>query len=151
MKKQKEAVFEAICSVKGTTSFSSAVTLEKDERAKVISSLLSDFKAGNIEYGGDASDSTKLSSYTSGLVSNWLRKDKRLNGNTTYTPANPGTRTGSSDDGVKAMKQLLAVTDDPEAKAEIQAEIDKRIGELKPKPEINVEALPEALRHLASS
>ena len=151
MKKQKEAVFEAVCSAKGATSFTGAVTLEKDERAKVIASLLADFRASNIEYGGDTSDATKLGAYVSGLVSNWLRKDRRLNGNTTYSPANPGTRTGSSDDGVKAMKQLLAVTDDPEAKAEIQAEIDKRIGELKPKPEINVEALPEHLKHLASS
>jgi hypothetical protein len=47
------------------------------------------------------------------------------------------------------MRTLLGATTDEEARAEIQAEIEKRVSELKPKKVINVDALPESLRHLA--
>lgn len=150
MMKQKEAVFNAICAVRGTTSFTDPVELTKEERQEISTSLLADFRAGNIEYSGDVND-PKLSAYVSGLISNWLRKDRRLNGNTTYVPANPGSRVGSGDESIKAMKSLLNATDDEEAREEIQAAIDARLAELRPKPkvEINVDALPESLRHLA--
>ena len=150
MTKQKDAVFEAICTVKDASSFSTAVELTKEERQKVLTSLLAGFKKGDIEFNGDHADEPKLTTYTSGLVSNWLRKDKRLNGNVTYVPENPGTRSGSGDDALKAMKTLLSATSDATAKEEIQKEIDKRVGELKPKPApVNVGALPDALKHLA--
>lgn len=149
MVKQKDAVFNEVVAVKGTSDFASAVVLTKEERQTVSSALLSGFQNGTIEYDGDTSDAKKLGSYVSGLVSNWLRKDKRLNGNTTYTAKNPGTRTGSGDDTMKAMRTLLSVTTDETAKAEIQAEIDRRVSELKPKKTINAAALPESIRHLA--
>jgi len=148
MSKQKDAVFQAICDVRGSTEFSEAVELTKDERGKVQAALIAGFQAGEIVYQGDASDSAKLSAYVSGLVSNWLRKDKRLNGNVAYMAKNPGTRTGSGDETLKAMRTLLSVTTDETAKSEIQLEIDKRINELKPKKTVNVAAIPESLRHL---
>jgi hypothetical protein len=147
--KQKDAVFNAVCAVRGSTEFSGAVELTKEERSAVQSSLISGFQSGSIAYQGDATDATKLSSYVSGLVSNWLRKDKRLNGNVSYVAKNPGTRTGAGDESLKAMRTLLGATSDEDARSEIQAEIDKRVGELKPKKVINVAALPESLRHLA--
>ena len=149
--KQKDAVFEAIAAVKGTNTFAAAVELSKDERGTVMAAILAGLNSGNIEFGGDLNDKGKLTAYVSGLVSNWLRKDKRLNGNTTYVPANPGTRTGGADDAVKAMRTLLSVTDDETAKKEIQEEIEKRVAALKPKPEINVAALPDSLKHLAAN
>jgi hypothetical protein len=149
MVKQKDAVFAAVCEVRGSTEFSTPVELTKEERASVQASLIAGFQSGAIAFQGDATDSTKLSSYVSGLVSNWLRKDKRLNGNVAYVAKNPGTRTGSGDESLKAMRTLLGATTDVDARLEIQAEIDKRVAELKPKKTINVEALPESLRHLA--
>jgi hypothetical protein len=148
MTKQKDAVFQAVCDVRGSTEFNDAVELTKEERGKVQASLTAGFQAGDIAYQGDATDSTKLSAYVSGLVSNWLRKDKRLNGNVAYIAKNPGTRTGSGDETLKAMRTLLSVTTDEEARVEIQQEIDKRVTELKPKKTVNVDALPESLRHL---
>lgn len=150
MIKQKDAVFNAVCEVRGTTEFSSAVELSKEERSSVQASLIAGFQSGAIAYQGDATDSTKLTAYVSGLVSNWLRKDKRLNGNVSYVAKNPGTRTGSGDEALKAMRTLLSATTDETARAEIQSEIDKRISELKPKKVINIDALPESLRHLAA-
>lgn len=149
--KQKDAVFNAVVAVRGTTEFSGPVELSKEERATVQSSLIAGFQAGSIAYQGDATDTTKLSSYVSGLVSNWLRKDKRLNGNVSYVAKNPGTRTGAGDESLKAMRALQASLTDEDARAEIQTEIDRRVGELKPKKVINVAALPESLRHLATA
>jgi hypothetical protein len=148
--KQKDAVFAAVCAVRGTSEFGSSVELTKEERSAVQASLIAGFQSGSIQFTGDATDTTKLTSYVSGLVSNWLRKDKRLNGNVAYVAKNPGTRTGAGDESLKAMRTLLGATTDGDARAEIQAEIDKRIGELKPKKVINVDALPESLRHLAA-
>jgi hypothetical protein len=148
MIKQKDAVFNAVCQVRNAVEFTDAVTLSKEERTTVQSSLVQGFQSGLIAYQGDVSDATKLSSYVSGLVSNWLRKDRRLNGNVAYVAKNPGTRTGSGDEALKAMRMLLSATTDEDARTEIQAEIDKRLGELKPKKTINVDALPESIRHL---
>ena len=46
------------------------------------------------------------------------------------------------------MKKLLNQTTDPKAKAMIEEAIEKRREALKPTVEINVDALPEGLRHL---
>src|SRR5271166_4772439 len=135
--KQKDAVFNAVVAASGTSEFSEAVTLSKDVRNKVQASLVQGFQAGEITYQGDASNKQKLTSYVSGLVSNWLRKDRRLNGNITYVAKNPGTRSGSGDDSVKAMRLLLATITDEADKAEIQAALDKRVAELKPKKVID--------------
>jgi hypothetical protein len=149
MLKQKEAVFQAICALRGAQEFNGAVELSKDERAQVMSTLYADFQAGKIQFDGELPAEKELRSYVSGLISNWLRKDSRLNGNTKYVPKNPGTRTGVGDEAMKAMRALLAVTTEPEARRNIEAEIEKRALELKPKKEINIDALPENLRHLA--
>jgi hypothetical protein len=149
--KQKDAVFSAVCAVRGSTEFSGAVELTKEERGTVQASLVAGFQAGEIAFQGDATDTAKLTAYVSGLVSNWLRKDKRLNGNVAYVAKNPGTRTGSGDESLKAMRTLLSATTETDARAEIQAAIDARVAELKPKKVINVDALPESLRHLANS
>jgi hypothetical protein len=149
--KQKDAVFGAVCDVRGSTEFNEAVELTKEERGKVQAALIAGLQAGTIVYQGDVADSAKLAAYVSGLVSNWLRKDKRLNGNIAYIAKNPGTRTGSGDETLKAMRTLLSVTTDDEARLEIQQEIDKRVGELKPKKTINIDAIPESLRHLLQS
>lgn len=151
MTKQKEAVFLAISALFGTTSFTGKVELTPDQRKDVQAELIQGFKDGTIQFDGPIPEEAKLKSYVSGLVSNWLRKDKRLNGNTTYVPLNPGSRVGAGDESMKAMRTLLTLTTDAEAKAKIQEEIDKRAAEMKPtaKREINVSALPESLRHLA--
>ena len=149
MVKQKDAVFAAIVAVKGTSEFVGAVTLSKDERQTVSASLFQGFQAGSIVFSGETSTDSKLNAYVSGLVSNWIRKDSRLNGNVVYSPRNPGSRTGSGDEALKAMRTLLSTMTDEADKSEIQSAINQRQAELKPKKVINVAALPETLRHLA--
>lgn len=71
-----------------------------------------------------------LKGYGSGLISNWVRKDLRLNGNIPYTAANPGSRRGASDPQMKALKTLLGQTVDETEREEIQGYIDTRLGQI---------------------
>jgi hypothetical protein len=143
---QRDAVYNAVVAVIGEVN--GKVDLSKTQKAEVHSRLFSEFKAGNVEHS-NLPDDEKLTKYIPGLVNNWVRKDPRLNGGTKYTAKNPGIRAGSGDESIKVMKQLLAMTPDASAKAEIQAAIDARVRELKPKKVLNIEALPVSLRHLA--
>lgn len=129
---QKEAVFSAVTNVCGEQD--GAYTPTKDERASVNQILFEGFRNGTIEYKGDVSalSDSDLKGYVSGLQSNWLRKDKRLNGNVQYVAKNPGSRAGSTDPQIKAMRVLLSTQEDPTKRAEIQAFIDKRLAEIKP-------------------
>ena len=145
---QKEAVFQAVINVCGPSDEAFAPT--KEQRASVNQILFEGFRSGTIELDRTYSD-TELKAYVSGLQSNWLRKDKRLNGNIAYVAKNPGSRTGSGDTQIKAMRALLSTKTDPTERAEIQTFIDKRISEIKPvkSVELNVADLPEELQHLA--
>src|ERR1035437_2856416 len=127
---QKEAVFAAMISVVGVQD--GAYTPTKEERGRVNNILFTGFQEGKISYDGEIPADTELKAYVSGLQSNWLRKDKRLNGNVAYQPKNPGSRSGSTDAQVKAMRLLLSTKSDATERAEIQAFIDKRIAEIKP-------------------
>ena len=125
---QKEAVFVAICNVTNHSG-DGAVVISKEQRAQVNMILFEGFKAGTIEMDTEKSDSD-LKGYVSGLQSNWIRKDKRLNGGVQYSAKNPGSRAGSADPALKAMRTLLSTLTTPEEKAEVQAYIDSRVSEL---------------------
>jgi hypothetical protein len=129
--------------------------LEDSDKAKVREILFTMFKQGKVEYKSSfqakVDDDSELKKYISGLVNNWIRKAKEFNCGQTYKAKNPGSRAGSQDSKVKEMRKLLSVTTDPQAKAMIQQAIDSRVSELKAEKnqvEIDVDNLPEHLRHL---
>lgn len=133
MLKQKEAVFNAVSQVMeeaGTpVTGEGAVTLSKEQRDAVVSIIVTGFEKGKIEL---ESKQENLKSYTTGLVSNWLRKDKRLNGGGTYKPSNPGSRTGQSDPMVKNLRILASTLPaGSDAHTAVMAKIEARVGELK--------------------
>lgn len=117
---------------------------------------MSGFTNGTVELSAEAAakydTEAKLKSYTQGLVSNWLRKDVRLNGGSKYETKNPGSRAGSGDDTVKALRALRSTLTNADQIAEVEMEIAARIAAFKasktPKVEINAELIPENLRHL---
>lgn len=146
---QKDAVFNAVVNVIGE-EFSTPVELNKSQLSEVHEQLVMGFVNGEIPFRSGPPDETTARKYVPGLVNNWLRKDTRLNGGAPYQPKNPGSRSGAGDESIKAMKALLAGTQDPDARRQIQEAIEARKAELKPTPVVNVEALPEHLRHLAS-
>jgi hypothetical protein len=153
---QKEAVFNAIIDVlheEGVefhegSNVASVIT--REQRAKVNQTLFDGFRNGDIELETEFGNDGELRTYCSGLQSNWIRKDKRLNGGVAYVPKNPGSREDMGDAQLKALKQLLSSKTDASERAEIQAYIDQRKSELDaargPKVAINYDALPAALR-----
>lgn len=147
MKSQKQAVYEVV-----TTMFEVEpgvpVHMDKSQKDEVIAVLMSGFTSKQIQYAGSLPDGKELRNYCSGLLNNWLRKDTRLNGGTAYVAKNPGSRTGSTDPQIKAMKALLATRTDAAERAEIQSFIDARIAQIKPAKSVTVNAddLPAELR-----
>ena len=153
MMTQKEAVYQAVTNVAESNSDGGMFTPSKDERASINQVLCEGFRAGKIQYDGgvDGMEDKDLRAYVSGLLSNWLRKDKRLNGGVKYIAKNPGSRAGSTDVHIKAMRLLKDAQTDPAAIAEIQGHIDARLATIKPTKtaELDVSALPEELRKFA--
>lgn len=159
MRNQKEAVFSAVCSVLNQDSFDEAVELTKEERATVIEIVTQGFANGEVELSEAAqskydSDS-KLKTYTNGLVSNWLRKDKRLNGGVKHTIKNPGSRAGAGDAILKNLKLFKSTLTDAEHIAAVDQEIEKRMEQLKAerakKVEIDMTLIPADLQDLVNS
>jgi hypothetical protein len=94
-------------------------------------------------------------SYVVGMVNNWHRKSKELNGGMVYTPKNPGSRQGSSDPELKELKLLKKTLVErnarPDAIEKVDAAIQSRLealGQSKPKVQINADLIPEELRDL---
>lgn len=133
-----------------------------DEMRKTIISIVCEgFTSGSVELKDTPSnqakmaDPAKLKSYVNGLVSNWHRKDKRFNEGNAYEIKNKGSRTGQGDAQLKALKALFKKFNgvDTDQATKVQEAIDVRLSELQAEKnkaiEVDVDSLPEHLRHLA--
>lgn len=143
---QREAVYAAICNVTGHTG-EKCLVISPEQRKQVNMILFEAFKADKIELSRSYDD-TQLKSYVSGLQSNWIRKDKRLNGGIAYTAKNPGSRAGSGDPSLVAMRKLLSTLTKDEDKVEVQGYIDARMAEIaatKQTATVDFDALPAEL------
>lgn len=131
--------------------------LNADQRKSIREALFTGFRKGEIQYKesfqAKVDDDAKLNSYVSGLLLNHLRKAKELNGNVTYKPKNPGSRTGSQNPEIKELKKLLACDLTDEQREQVQSEIDSKLQAIqaeKAKVTVDADKLPEHLRHLVS-
>lgn len=157
---QKEAVFNAVSSVLADAGVvvpegqSHSTVMTRELRARVTNILVEGFTTGSVELSKEMPES-ELRAYCSGLTSNWLRKDERLNGAVKYVPKNPGSRVGAGDAQLKALKQLLSTKTDADEIAEIQSYIDARVAEIsasrKKSVAIDFSALPAELAAKYSS
>lgn len=163
MKSQKNAVCNALLSVlkergidyelNGEATIKSVLTSEDKATVKAI--LIEGFNNDKIVLSDSAKakyigNPTGLSTYVNGLINNWIKKNPEFNSGIKYAPENPGSRAGSGDEQIRAMRGLKKTTNDPATLEAIDKEIAMRLAEIKPASvvEINVEALPESLRHL---
>ena len=124
-------------------------------RKNIISIVVAGLKEGNIMIRDDF-DEVKLESYTKGMVSNWFRKDERLNGGVKHEIANPGSRAGATNPKIREIKKLLAtLTSDDKNKAKVEAvlaeEIAKHKAATQKKIEIDIDQLPDDLKDLVDS
>lgn len=155
---QREAVFEAISAVTESTEFDGAIELTKEQKQEVYSMLSEGFKTGTIKFKDTPANREKLSTpaklnqYVSGLVSNWVCKDPRLNGNTKYVAKSPGSRAGSTDPQLKALRVLATKFAGNEEKlAEINKHISARMSQIseekatKAIQQIDISVLPSDL------
>lgn len=142
---QGEAVFQAVREVFPDGAVPNTTEWTAAQKEKVNAIVFHFFKTGVTVHKSNPDDAALLK-YIPGLVNNWVRKDKRLNGGTTYQAKNPGSRMGAGDEQLKNLKLLLAAVTDEETKSKVQAAIAQRQEELKPKANINIEALPPHLR-----
>jgi hypothetical protein len=124
---QKEATYTAVVNVCG--HIDGAYTPSKEQRAQINAILFEGFRSGKIELDREFTD-PELKAYVSGLQSNWLRKDTRLNGGVKYVAKNPGSRQGTGDAKLKAMRALMSTLTSAEDKAEVQKHIDARVSEI---------------------
>lgn len=127
--------------------------LTSDDKSKIVDMLCEGFLSNKIDMSEEGKakyyhNPSELRKYTVGLLNNWIRKAPEFNRGMGYVTKNPGSRKGSGDETMKALRELLKITTDATVRSEIQAEIDKRLEEIKPKVEINLDALPAHLRHL---
>jgi hypothetical protein len=163
MKSQREATVNTIISVleeRGETfelggNVNVSDVLTPEDKKKVQTILATGFNKGEIQMSADAQakyvgNTAEMNKYVSGLINNWVRKFPDFNAGAKYEAKNPGSRAGTGDEQVKEMRKLLKATTDSTSKILIQEAIDSRLAEIKPesKVTINVEALPEFLRHL---
>jgi hypothetical protein len=162
---QKDAVYTATKSVlkeKGIAFEDGQVlSIDKATKATIVAVVIEGFKAGTIDFSdtddnrAKMNDDKLLKNYATGLVGNWIRKDKRFNGGVTYVNAQPGSRQGAGDEQLKALKALkkkFAAEGDTAKAAEIDKYIAKRISEITVKKakevKINMDVIPEELRTL---
>lgn len=155
---QREAVYMAVHTVFGELDTIPETGHWSDSQKKeVLGLMMQSFKAGEWTKNSGGQDDASLLKYIPGLVNNHVRKDKRLNGGVEYVAKNPGSRAGTGVEPAeqKAMRMLLATLRRRRchhgwcrARRAIPAEIEKRLAEINRKVEINVDALPESLRHL---
>ena len=151
MKNQREAVYQATKSILIENNIPHEDgqdvdgIVSKEMRATIIAIVCSGFQTGDVEMSAEGKikyeDPKKLKGYVSGLVSNWFRKDTRLNGGEKYSAKNPGSRTGAGDEQLKVLKTLRAAkADDDEAVAAIDAAIEARKLELTPTKSVTLSA-----------
>jgi hypothetical protein len=139
---QKDAVFSAITSVLANNNIAftqnntnAAELMTRELRAQVNAQLRDLFENGSIELSEEANsklqDTAALKAYISGLVSNWLRKDTRLNGGSVVATTAPSvSRALREDNQLIALKTLLNTETDTNRRNEIQAHIQRRTSEL---------------------
>jgi general stress protein YciG len=80
-------------------------------------------------------DESTMRRYATGLVSNWFRKDKRLNGNQRYIPNDRGnnsnvTNIRDDDERISRLVAALEVADSEELQDKLEEAIEERRDEL---------------------
>ena len=157
MVNQKQAVKSAVMSLFPDYQLGGEVILAdiltSEHKSKIKQMIVTGFLEGKIEMSAEGqakyfNNPTELGKYVVGLINNWVRKDPEFNNGIGYVSKNPGSRSGTGDDQLKALRALLKITTNPQDRKTIEQAIEQRVEEIKPKVEIDFSALPESLRHL---
>ena len=154
---QRDAVYNAVVAIakKFNLNFEDnmnvAEIISGDHRKEVINHVIASFNNGQTRLSKEMNDA-ELRTYCNGLVSNWFRKDTRLNGGTKYEIQNPGSRAGQGNPSIRETKKLLKQVAGTPKEAKVQAVLDKMIAEhkanSKPATKIDADLIPDELKDL---
>jgi len=159
---QKAVVYEAISSFlqENERQFDAGdkVELSPEDRKTIVTMIVTAIETGEMEFSPEAATKhntpEKMRNYSTGLLSNWLRKDKRLNGGAKHSIKNPGSRVGQDDEIIKSLKSLKKILTSKREVEIVEAEIQIRIEFLKNQKSMNVlinkDAIPTHLLYLIS-
>ena len=157
-KSQREMAEIVILAVTGHEANSDTpVSISAAQLTEVVNTLTDKAMEGETTFKDTESnrvklaDRSKMLKYIKGQTNDTLRKSKKLNGNTEYATKNPGSRRGSGDAVVKAIKLTMSrVVGDEVATNKCLDELAKRYEAIRLESQkavaVNVEDLPEALR-----
>jgi hypothetical protein len=131
MMNQKDAVFTATMSVLSDKGLELNGDIKSHPELKAIRSAVhaivtEGFRTGSIKLESEFDDAG-LKSYVSGLINNWYRKDKRLNGGEQYKAKNPGSRAHVGNPEVRELRKLRAAQEAAGADETVLAAIDEAI------------------------
>lgn len=154
--RQVDAVIEAVMQVKPDFKQHSDKGNEviiDDVRKRVCKIVIDGILNGDIDYSKDHTNAKDVKDYVPGMVSNWLRRNKVLNGDVNAKAQKPGSRLGVGDEELKTLRDLRKTQVEPEIISEIDKYIKARLNVLKKEKQtvkqadINLDALPEHLRN----
>ena len=164
---QKQAVVSTILStleerdvtyeMGGETVLSDVLT--DADKTTIKTTLFTMFRDNEViykpEFQAKVDNDAELKKYVSGLLNNWVRKNKEFNAGKAYVAKNPGSRAHTQDAQLKALTALSGTVEQGSddfneiataivaRKAAITAEKIKTVT-------INVDALPDSLKHLVN-
>lgn len=157
---QKQVVYAAVSAFLKETSRSfddgDKVDLSSEDRKTIVTMIVAAIDVGDMEFSSEArlkhNTPEKVRNYSTGLLSNWMRKDDRLNGGAKHSIKNPGSRVGQDDDVIKSLKALKRVLTSKKEIEAVDAEIVLRVEQLRTEKLkntlINKNSIPTHLLHL---
>jgi len=158
MVNQKQAVTNVVLSTFPDYEMGGEVILKDilttDIKKQMRTALFEAFRANEVTMSETAqaksSNDAYLTKYVSGLLDNWVRKNKDFNNGSAYVTKNPGSRAGSGDEQIKELRKLLKTQSEPTIIAQVEKAIQERLAEIKPEAvvAINAAVIPEHLKHL---
>lgn len=136
MLSQKDAVYQATMAVleQNNVNFQDGQNVRdaiKDNlklRGQIRNLVFEGLKSGQVAFGGDEDqkDEGSLRRYATGLISNWFRKDRRLNGGGRYVPASSRAdqHISSGEKKIRQLQTAIDATDDDDLKKRLQEAIE---------------------------
>lgn len=145
--------------INGPTPISEVLN-DKDKQT-VRDQLFQQFREGEVSMSDKfrdekLNDDSELKKYISGLVNNWIRKNKEFNCGQVYQIKNPGSRAHVGDEQLKELMKLATqIGTGNDGYEDVMQAIKQRKDEIAASKAkdvtINVDALPEHLQHLAKN
>ena len=136
MKSQRDAVYDAVVrflTARNESVGGRKIELSTEERLSVNKTLARSLHEGEYVFNTKDKYDTleKVEGYSIRLLSNWLRRDTRLNGGVKHVIKNVGSRAHAKDAVVKKLKSLRRKLSDLREIEIVDVEIAGRVRALK--------------------